>query len=286
MAKFHINPKTGNASSCRATKGNCPFGSEDEHFKTREDAQAHYEKLNESLTVSKKSKLPPKDISAYYREQEISVTRISKVPKTIVLSDVDGTLVRGSLVLDHAVWLHEKGIVNLGDSPAKWMADQKNEEHITELATAYKEAISGKTLAEIKTREYMNEVMSTEGKFYSSLERLKTARDEGHDVVLISGSPQFLIGDFAERFGFKGIGSTYHKNRQRRLNGRVTGMFFAEAKQQVIEKLEIEKYDMVVAYGDTASDKPLLEVAHHAVLVDPTPETLSRYSKVDEIIRD
>lgn len=38
--KFHINPHTGIPSVCRATKGNCPYGSEGEHFNTFSEAQA------------------------------------------------------------------------------------------------------------------------------------------------------------------------------------------------------------------------------------------------------
>ncbi len=42
MAKYHINPKTGNASVCRAKK-NCPFGGDDAHYPTKEAAAAAYE---------------------------------------------------------------------------------------------------------------------------------------------------------------------------------------------------------------------------------------------------
>lgn len=207
-----------------------------------------------------------------------------KQVKKIVLSDVDGTLVRGSLVLDHAVWLHAKGVINLGTLPKRWLANQKNEKLIGELAEAYRDSINGMPLRELRVPEYMAEVLKTEKKFYSALDRLKAAHAAGETVILISGSPQFLVGYFARKFGFTAIGSVYHRSRSQILNGRVTGMFTADAKKQAIAKLGLESYALVTAYGDTSSDMPLLEAAHYAVLVDPSPETLALYKRVDEIL--
>lgn len=48
--KFHVNPKTGNPSGCRATeKKGCPFGGEDTHFESKEAARADYEKKQADL---------------------------------------------------------------------------------------------------------------------------------------------------------------------------------------------------------------------------------------------
>lgn len=44
MAKYHINPKTGNPGACSAKEGNCPFNAE--HFATKDEARAAYEKLS------------------------------------------------------------------------------------------------------------------------------------------------------------------------------------------------------------------------------------------------
>jgi hypothetical protein len=40
---FHVNPKTGDAGTCRAEKGKCPFGAADEHFATSKEARRSYE---------------------------------------------------------------------------------------------------------------------------------------------------------------------------------------------------------------------------------------------------
>ena len=41
--KFHINKETGMAGRCTAAAGNCPFGGEDEHYRSPIDARAAYE---------------------------------------------------------------------------------------------------------------------------------------------------------------------------------------------------------------------------------------------------
>lgn len=59
---FHINPKTGEVGRCRAEKS-CPFGGEDIHFSTKEDASKAAELVNKAVAgglsfrpVTKKSK--------------------------------------------------------------------------------------------------------------------------------------------------------------------------------------------------------------------------------------
>lgn len=52
MAKFHINPGTGNPGSCSAQAGNCPFGNDDEHYTSEEAARAAYEKQMDSESFS------------------------------------------------------------------------------------------------------------------------------------------------------------------------------------------------------------------------------------------
>lgn len=43
MAKFHVNPQSGNAGPCKAKEGKCPFGGASEHFGSPEEARAAFE---------------------------------------------------------------------------------------------------------------------------------------------------------------------------------------------------------------------------------------------------
>lgn len=55
MAKYHINPATGNPNLCRATKGWCPFGGHGEHFPSKEAARDAYELV---MTAPEEDLLP------------------------------------------------------------------------------------------------------------------------------------------------------------------------------------------------------------------------------------
>lgn len=193
--------------------------------------------------------------------------------RVLVLSDIDGTLVRGSLVLDHAVKLHNEGVLDLGDAPARWLAEQKNEELMSALASTYRDAISGRHISDLSINKYLDGVIADPENFYSTLARVSELKEAGAEVHLVSGSPQFLVGNFARRFGFTGVGSTYHRLQDFHFTGKVTGMFTRAAKEKYVASLDLDAYDAIVAFGDTASDYPLMAVATHAVLVNPTDET-------------
>ena len=49
MARYHINPQTGEVGKCRARRG-CPFGGEDSHFSTKEEAARAYEERQKGRT--------------------------------------------------------------------------------------------------------------------------------------------------------------------------------------------------------------------------------------------
>ena len=261
---YHVNPKTGNPSQCKARKGNCPFGAVEDHFGSRLEALKHWEATN-----------------------GLEVIPVAK--KTIVLSDIDGTLVKSSLVLENAVELHETGVIDLGDTPARWKADMKNEELVRELAEKYREALRGKGISFVQAKKTVDRLLADQGNFYSTLQLLIDHKKNGAEVVLISGSPDFLVKPFAQRFGFKYHASSYHRNSRGKFTGEITLMAGSTAKQEVIDNLGIHSYEDVIGMGDTSSDTPLLKSAKHSILVDPTEETVLKLQeqkvKIDKIVR-
>lgn len=50
MARFHINPVTGEPGQCRAQQA-CPFGGANEHFDSKEEAMQNYEVVMAGMTV-------------------------------------------------------------------------------------------------------------------------------------------------------------------------------------------------------------------------------------------
>lgn len=203
--------------------------------------------------------------------------------KKLVLSDIDGTILRGSLVLQHAVYLHELGVINTGLLSHQWTNDKKNDQLIGDLATAYKNGITGKTIQELLVDEFLETITSNEENFYSSIRLIQTLQTQGADVILISGSPDFLVNKFGALYGFKTAGSSYYKDSQERFTGHIKAMFTYDAKQEYISTLELHDLEMITAFGDTQSDAPLFEVANYSFLVDPNSNTLS---KVQHLIHE
>lgn len=201
-------------------------------------------------------------------------TFLKPTNKTLILSDVDGTLTRGSLVLDHATMLHNEGVIDLGDLPRLWESNPKDEAVISTLAEAYRHAIAGRKASELRVKEFITGLVNDPTRLYSSIERLTAHHAAGHEVLLISGSPTYLLRPFAKHFGFQSIGSLYHTTRSREFTGRITPMFGAPEKRVAVSKIDLSAYKTVIGYGDTASDAPLLAVANYSVLVAPNERTL------------
>lgn len=266
---------------CEAEVRECPVAPEDRHFDTLESAQdAFRERMEKEYGTIQSATSKSRDLPRAkpdYPDRNISINPPT-VPydpnsKYAVLSDVDGTLTRGSLVLDHAVYLHAKGIMDLGDLPEKWKKDPKNEETISELADNYRRNLAGLSETEIDVAGFVEGYVKDEGRFYSTMKQLQTFRKRGWEIQLISGSPDFLIKPFAAHFGFFGVGSNYHKDEGGKFNSKIDGMFGADAKREYLNKLDVDRFERVMAFGDTVSDKPLFDSAHHTTLVDPTEET-------------
>ena len=209
----------------------------------------------------------------------MTTTRKGTSAKYLALSDVDGTITRGSLVLDHACFLHETSVVDLGELPEKWQNEPKNEQLITALAEAYRDGIIGHRVEDFKVLDFITKYVKNPRKFYSTLSTLVALRKRNWPVHLVSGSPDFLVKPFAKQFGFTGVGSVYDTDEKGHLTGSVKkGMFGGDAKRAHVSTLPLKERARVLAFGDTMSDKPLFDAAHHSTLVDPTDETRENLS--------
>ncbi len=58
VAKFHINPETGNVGSCKAEQGGCPFGGDEMHFTSTAAARQAAERILSEKYKSKPAAIP------------------------------------------------------------------------------------------------------------------------------------------------------------------------------------------------------------------------------------
>lgn len=205
----------------------------------------------------------------------------STLPKELFLTDLDGTILKGSLVLDHAVFLEEQGIIDTKGLASEWLADKKNEEAIYSLAEMYRYSITGKTEQEILVEDFVNTYYLDPGNYYQGpISELLKARKRKAEVFIISGSPDFLVSKFAEKFNFKARGSFYEKAQDGTFTGFYQNLSGLDAKREIVSEVlpESKKEKVrVSAYGDTFNDLALFEVAERSYLVDPCAETLAKF---------
>ena len=210
--------------------------------------------------------------------------------KNLYLTDLDGTLTRKSLVLGHAGFLIERGIIEDTGIYGAWCEDMKNEKLIVALAQDYQRQLSGKRIEDLMVHEFIEDFLGDENNWYNTLEMLITARNFGEDVCLITGSGDFLVKELAEQLDFNWFATKYHTENGI-LTGEITGMFADFQKDEVIRNnFNLSEYSVVIGLGDTASDYGIFKHCDVNYLVDPTKETLEKLilkgCKIDKIIRE
>lgn len=215
--------------------------------------------------------------------------------KKLILTDVDGTLTKKSIVLSHAGFLIENKVIADDGSYQAWVQDMKNEHLITSVAENYRSQIVGMKESDMKAKEFIENFCKTKENWYSlynDLVVIKTneaiKRKEEADIILITGSADFLIKHLASFLNVKYHATRYLKDENDCFTGEVIGMFSENQKDDCIQwNVNINEYSDIEAWGDTSSDYGLFKHADYTILVDPTRQTLETLitkQKIDKII--
>ena len=205
---------------------------------------------------------------------------LKEIKRDLIISDLDGTLTKKSLVLEHYGYLIKNGIVEDDGTYKAWSMDMKNEKLITECAMSYQRAIIGKSINELEVMDFVTEFVYNDDNWHLEvMETLEVARDFGNtDIVLITGSADFLVQPLCEILGFDSFSTIYTRDlKTGKLDGNVIGMFAEGQKSECIQKnIDLHLYNEVIGYGDTASDFGIFQYCHKNYLVEPTKETLEK----------
>lgn len=73
--KYHINPETGNANKCFAKPGNCRFGSDSNHYASKDEARSAYENSMAGQEFAKKKALKKNPELREKTEEELEIER-------------------------------------------------------------------------------------------------------------------------------------------------------------------------------------------------------------------
>lgn len=209
--------------------------------------------------------------------------------------DIDGTLFRNSLLIEHFLKLVEAGILDRKiwtDEIGPLYSKYENrlgayEDYLNKSAMAYQKAMVG--LDKDIVDEYAQIVLAeNKDKVYNvTRNAVKKHIDEGYLIFFISGSPDFLVDGFSKLYlATDSISTTYVFDENNKFTGKVIPMWDGESKLGAVGKLK-EKYDIDLsksyAYGDTNGDITMFDLVGNPHAINPSFELIDKLYKNEDL---
>lgn len=210
--------------------------------------------------------------------------------------DIDGTIYRNSLLTEHFKKLIKYELLDIREYELKVKDAFKEwdervgdyDKYLEEITTTYVEAIKGLSL---KYNDFISDqVLELKGNrvYKFTRDMIKWHKEQGHKVIFISGSPDFLVSRMAEKWGADDFcGSIYHYE-DGKLSGDISPMWDSKNKMIAINNF-CEKYDIDLsesyAYGDTNGDYSMLSLVGHPRAINPSRELLEKI-KTDKKLKE
>lgn len=194
--------------------------------------------------------------------------------------DVDGTLVSSNLVQPTVFYLTNQGtplksLRKLGralfKAPGMIVAEMADRRLFNELLFSSYEGVSEDRLL-LLADEVFDRILKPSF-FPAGLDLIRKSRDAGHEIVLVSGTLDFLLRILGDYVG----GATLIANRLEMKDGVATGKLLKpviagpEKANQVRKHARENGHDLdeCFAFSDSYSDVPMLSVVGHPAAVNP-----------------
>ncbi len=99
-----------------------------------------------------------------------------------------------------------------------------------------------------------------------AIEKLRWHQSQNHRCLLISNSAECYLGPWSEKIGFEFFSGSRFEHDNKKLTGKMQGEH-CQGEEKVVRlkqilDLPLAEYE-IYAYGDSDSDKNLLEIADH-----------------------
>ena len=216
--------------------------------------------------------------------------------KIAAFFDIDGTLYRDSLMVEHFKKLIRYEIIDqkvwlshARDTFMNWDKRQGNyDDYLFEICDIYVDSLIGLNQNCIDFTSDQVIKLKSDRVYKYTRSKINWHLDQGHVVIFISGSPDFLVGKMADKYKVTDFAGSKYVFENGKFNGEVIPMWDSNSKNIAIDEF-VKKYNIDLsksyAYGDTNGDINMLKRVGNPIAINPTNELLQKI-KNDPAIRD
>ncbi|MCI7681152.1 HAD family hydrolase [Fusobacterium necrophorum subsp. funduliforme] len=199
--------------------------------------------------------------------------------------DIDGTIYRNSLMIEHFKKLIKYELLDaesyqehVEEAFKLWDTRVGDyDEYLNKLVEAYVKAMKG---LPVSYNDFISDqVVYLKGnRVYSyTRDQIKWHKEQGHKVIFISGSPDFLVSRMAEKWGADDFRASVYKlnEQEKKYSGDIVPMWDSKHKIKALEEFQKE-YNIDLsksyAYGDTNGDFSMLMSVGFPRAINPSKE--------------
>lgn len=202
--------------------------------------------------------------------------------RTAAFFDIDGTIYRDNLMVEHFRTLVDFDLIeqeaNAKRTYQDWFKRQGDyEDYMNAVVHAYVESLKHltKTDVDFTGKFVIKKKADRVYKFTRSM--IQFHREQGHLVIFISGSPDFLVGNMAKKYLADDFEASTYVYEGERFTGDIIPMWDSNSKDKAIDRF-VEKYNIDLessySYGDTNGDFAMLKRVGNPVAINPAKEFL------------
>lgn len=210
--------------------------------------------------------------------------------------DIDGTIYREGLITE----MFKKMVTHEIVSEARWIDDVQPaykawdrrvgdyDDYLSRMVEIFKETTIGISSEHINF--IAKKVIEQKGErvYQFTRKEIERHRALGHKIIAISGSPDALVKEMAQKYQFDDWrGTIYHTDYKGTYTGEITPMWDSASKLKAIKELE-QEYDLNLlacySYGDTNGDLTMFQNTGYPTAINPTKELLLHIQQDKELM--
>lgn len=194
--------------------------------------------------------------------------------KTVAFFDVDETIITIKSMIDFLTWSYPW--LSISDSMFHQFLDE-----ILSLVRAGEKELANKRYFTIFEGQKVCKIYNLADQWYDSLDKeilyreiilkkIESHKIKNHDIVLVSGAPEFCIQPIANELDIKNMICTVVETKEGLLTGKLLQQSLGREKERLMKKYmqgyKVEKLK-TIAYADDISDISMLKMVDHPVAV-------------------